>query len=254
MEGKSAPKYKKLVNARDAISNMMGSRMSHIPISSVGVNDLNFTLDVGIADKKAALPSGAEEYKQKLEEIVGNVPIRVQYGEYATALPEIITQHIALSSPLKQFKSGIASLNVKCKQDFLLIIKSKDDLPACTRPITALSLLERGWGQITSPFDTTTDLLDSKILGGTISKYHYDLQSKIILINVQTASDGNLTVTIPRKLIDAQVGDTDAQFFVLEDGQEILYKEIHKTIQDRILSIPIQKGIEQIEIIGANQT
>src|SRR5256885_14844414 len=99
-------------------------------------------------------------------------------------------------SPLEQLKSGIASLDVKCKQDLLLIIKSENNLPACTRPLTALHLLERAWGQITSPFDTTADLLDSKISGGIINEYHYDLQSKEIFIKIKTSSYGNLTVTI----------------------------------------------------------
>jgi len=137
--------YKKLVNAKDAISNMMGSKMLQIPVSVVGVDDLNFTLDVGIADKKAATPSGVEEYKQKLEQIVGNVPIRVQYEEYATALPEIITQHTALSSPLKQFKSGVAIKNISCNQDLQLVTKAEDGSPACVKSDTAQSLVKRGW-------------------------------------------------------------------------------------------------------------
>src|SRR5205807_4872627 len=100
--------------------------------------------------------------------------------------------HTNQMPPLEQLKSGIASLDVKCKQDLLLIIKSENNLPACTRPLTALYLLERAWGQITSPFDTTADLLDSKISGGMINEYHYDLQSKEILIKIKTSSDGNL--------------------------------------------------------------
>jgi len=142
--------YKRLVNARDAISNMMGSKMSQIPISSVGVNDLNFTLDIGIADKKAATPSGVEEYKQKLEEIVGNVPIRVLYSEYATALPEIITQHTVLPSPLMQFKSGISALDVKCTSNYALVIKAEDGSPACVRPFTVKVLSEKGWSKFES--------------------------------------------------------------------------------------------------------
>ena len=137
--------YKRLVNARDAISNMMGSKMSQIPISSVGVNDLNFTLDIGIADKKAATPSGVEEYKQKLEEIVGNVPIRVLYSEYATALPEIITQHTVLPSPLQQFKSGISANNVTCNQGLELIFKIENGYPACVKQDTVEKLVGREW-------------------------------------------------------------------------------------------------------------
>ncbi|MBI3639055.1 MAG: hypothetical protein HY223_01945, partial [Thaumarchaeota archaeon] len=164
--------YKKLVNARDAISNMMGSKMSQIPISSVGVNDLNFTLDVGIADKKAALPSGSEEYKQKIEKIVGNVPIRVQYEEYTTALPDIITQHTALSSPLKQFKSGIDLFDIKCGNGLQRVVRYQDKLPLCVKFEHIQKMQARGmnlllYAQESAPKELTVEGLHDSYKIGT---------------------------------------------------------------------------------------
>jgi len=51
-------------------------------------------------------------------------------------------------SPLKQFKSGIDSKNIKCKDNFHLIIKSKDRSPACVKPENVTKLVARGWAMM----------------------------------------------------------------------------------------------------------
>lgn len=50
-----------------------------------------------------------------------------------------------LLSPLKQIQSGVLPQDVKCKANFVLIINSKNNLPACVKPTTEPRLLERGW-------------------------------------------------------------------------------------------------------------
>jgi len=50
------------------------------------------------------------------------------------------------SSPLKQFKSGVAAEDVICKEGLQLIIKSKDHTPACVRPSSISKLIAQGWG------------------------------------------------------------------------------------------------------------
>ncbi|MDE1766801.1 MAG: hypothetical protein KGI27_11100 [Thaumarchaeota archaeon] len=47
--------------------------------------------------------------------------------------------------PLKQFKSGISALDVKCANGFTLVIKAEDGSPACVRKETASALILRGW-------------------------------------------------------------------------------------------------------------
>lgn len=49
-----------------------------------------------------------------------------------------------------QFKSGIASKDVKCHGNFLLTFKAKDGSPACVKPETAKILYERGWALVLS--------------------------------------------------------------------------------------------------------
>jgi hypothetical protein len=50
-------------------------------------------------------------------------------------------------SPLKQFKSGIANSDIKCKEGLELVIKSRDGSPACVKPETKTRLIERGWAK-----------------------------------------------------------------------------------------------------------
>ncbi|MGI0060928.1 MAG: hypothetical protein ACREBI_07885 [Nitrosotalea sp.] len=98
----------------------------------------------------------------------------------------------------------------------------------------------------------TNSTVNYNIRGGQISEIKLDNQSRSLVILLQTDENGTITIDLPRALIDAKTYENmDDKFIVLEDGQEVLYNEIHKTMQDRTLSIPFQHGIEKIEIIGA---
>lgn len=57
-------------------------------------------------------------------------------------------QNSLLPPPLKQFKTGISTNDVKCNQGFILIIKSSDGSPACVTSSTGQKLQERGWGVV----------------------------------------------------------------------------------------------------------
>lgn len=49
-------------------------------------------------------------------------------------------------SPLKQFKSGIAAKDVKCKEGLHIMLKQENGQFACVKMETANKLFERGWG------------------------------------------------------------------------------------------------------------
>jgi hypothetical protein len=55
------------------------------------------------------------------------------------------TTQTSHTSPLKQFKTGIAAKDVKCEQDLQLVIKAEDGSPACIKPNDATMLVQRGW-------------------------------------------------------------------------------------------------------------
>lgn len=152
---------KKLEVAQGTVESMMMDKSSHIPINGVGVDEVNSTLDIMIDDERATL--SVEQYTQNLKNILGNLPMKVEFGHATTALPilhntndsGLTTSHPSirgsnssnvLESPLKQFKSGIAADNVTCNQGLKLIFKAENYYPACVKSDTSQILIKRGWG------------------------------------------------------------------------------------------------------------
>jgi len=94
-------------------------------------------------------------------------------------------------------------------------------------------------------FSVTYSITNGQVLG-----IKADIKAKSLIVSIKTTGDGQLTITLPRGLIDAKKADkTDDQFFVLNDGQEAQFDEKTATT-DRTLTIPFTDGTEQIEIIG----
>ena len=77
----------------------------------------------------------------------------------------LVSQDLGLSSPLKQFKSGIAANDIQCNQGLQLVIKAEDNSPVCVKPQTAQKLVERGWGWTMQPMDSIKPLLPNRIIG-----------------------------------------------------------------------------------------
>ena len=95
-----------------------------------------------------------------------------------------------------------------------------------------------------------TDLSVSyKIVGGHISKIYANVQSKSLVFSMDSYSDGTLTVTLPRALIDSQTGNKDSSFVVMINGKNIKHVE-QANMSDRTLTIPFSAGTNEITIIG----
>ena len=92
--------------------------------------------------------------------------------------------------------------------------------------------------------------LNYEITGGTVNSIEADEEFGSLIIIMQAEADGEFTVTLPRAFIDSLIGDVDDDFFVLVDGEEVVWEEISTTSDDRILTIPFENGAEEIEIIG----
>ena len=84
-----------------------------------------------------------------------------------------------------------------------------------------------------------------KITGGQVLKIIPDTDSISLIIQIETFSDGDILITLPKTVIDTSEGD----FFVLVDGEEtVFYAE--QTPDSWTLRIPFYNGSEEIEIIG----
>lgn len=99
------------------------------------------------------------------------------------------------------------------------------------------------------PVQGTDHELTYSITGGVITQVSPDIESKSLIINIDSLSNGTLFIQLPRDVIDAKFDEDDDDFFVLIDGLETGYGET-KSINDRTLTIPFPAGTEEIEIIG----
>ncbi|MHB8601143.1 MAG: PEFG-CTERM sorting domain-containing protein [Nitrosotalea sp.] len=97
-----------------------------------------------------------------------------------------------------------------------------------------------------------TDLsVKYSITNGKVLGIKADIQSKSLIVSIQTTGDGVLTVTLPRALINATLPTgQDDKYYVLVDNQEADFQETSTTTTDRTLTIPFTDGTQEIEIIG----
>ena len=95
----------------------------------------------------------------------------------------------------------------------------------------------------------SSDLIGYEITGGKLLGIMPDVEANSLIISIDATSDGSLTLTIPRSVLDATMNGEDDAFFVLIDGEEVDFEETTSST-DRILTIAFPAGAEEIEIIG----
>ena len=103
----------------------------------------------------------------------------------------------------------------------------------------------------TTAVENTDFSVTYSITGGKTIAIEDDVEATSLIIRIDASEDGDLTLTLPRGLIDAILpnGDDD-EFFVLIDGEESEDITETKTSTDRTLVISFLAGDEEIEIIG----
>jgi len=77
-----------------------------------------------------------------------------------------------------------------------------------------------------------------------------NVNTKSLVLSLETIIVGTLSVDLPRGLIDPKINGQDSQFIIMEDGKESQYTQIKTTDTDRILTIPFKYGISKLEIIS----
>lgn len=92
-------------------------------------------------------------------------------------------------------------------------------------------------------------IVNYMINGGVLDDISVSQQDTSLVLSLKSTSDGNLTMTLPRSLIDAKLGANDDSFFVLVDGADTDFTE-SKNATDRTIMVSFPESSEQIEVIG----
>ena len=89
--------------------------------------------------------------------------------------------------------------------------------------------------------------------GGAVLGMHTVPDGNTLVIEIDSSSDGHLSITLPRDLIDSVLADgSDDSFFVLVGGEEVQYVESATDDDSRTLEIDFFGGAGLIEIIGTS--
>jgi hypothetical protein len=92
-----------------------------------------------------------------------------------------------------------------------------------------------------------------KLLGVVLDKSRATLTA--IVSSPSAADNGNLTIQIPRDVLDnKKEGNADEKFTVHVDGKDGTFKETANTKTTRTLSIQFNKDAKVIDIIGSKST
>ncbi|MDE1862060.1 MAG: PEFG-CTERM sorting domain-containing protein [Thaumarchaeota archaeon] len=104
--------------------------------------------------------------------------------------------------------------------------------------------------QLAAKVDGQQYCIGYSITGGTATGATISTISKELTVNIQSTQSGQITLTIPRTVLDAKAGVKDDSFFVLANGQEQDSFTDTPSANARTLTIPFTAGTEQIGIIG----
>jgi hypothetical protein len=83
-----------------------------------------------------------------------------------------------------------------------------------------------------------------------ITQGHIDKTLGVLVLSVKATQDDEVTLTIPRSLIDAKLPNgSDDAVYVLLDGAEVSF-ETSSNSQSRVIVVIVQEGTDQIEVFG----
>lgn len=89
------------------------------------------------------------------------------------------------------------------------------------------------------------------IVNGTLNELSGDAESKMITAGIAAEQDGELTIQLPREMIDSVAGDQDLDYIVyVDEMQEFVEDDFGADV--RTLTIPFYEGSELIDIVSAS--
>ena len=114
-----------------------------------------------------------------------------------------------------------------------------------TQSITAGVTVEEE--NITVVVDGEIFSVEYSIENGTVTAAYIDVETKSLIIVIDSLDDGVITLTLPNSLITSD----EYGYFILVDGEEADNYDESSTSSSTTLIVPFSAGTEQIEIIGS---
>jgi predicted secreted protein with PEFG-CTERM motif len=97
---------------------------------------------------------------------------------------------------------------------------------------------------------TNVYCLPISVDGIKVTKATVSSETTSIVLMVDAANDGAITLTIPRNVLDSQSNDGDSPFVVLVDEEEADATEVASDSTSRTLEITVPVGASTVEIVG----
>lgn len=94
--------------------------------------------------------------------------------------------------------------------------------------------------------------VDTLLTTGIVSDITPDPESSSIILEIESGATaaGELTITLPRDLIDARDGDSDGEFIVMVNGEQVPYEETSASETERELKVTVPAQTQSVEIVG----
>ena len=93
---------------------------------------------------------------------------------------------------------------------------------------------------------------DYDIRGGKVLGFEIDPETTSLIISLDARSRGELTITLPRNLIDAKINSEDTEFKILVSGLNLNFFDEVSTSTDRTITIPFSRSDYDIAITGTH--
>jgi hypothetical protein len=108
-------------------------------------------------------------------------------------------------------------------------------------------------GLISIPvFAQEFDDLNYEIRGGTILNFEIDSKTASLIISLDARARGELTITLPRYLIDAKSGSDDVDFDIFVSGLKLNSVDEEITPFERTITIPFKRSNSELTITGTH--
>jgi len=214
-------------------------------------DDLDLSGIVVTTDKESYNNGDTVVISGQVRDLLSGTPVSLQVF---AANGNLVTIEQIDISPDKTFSTEISAGGVLWKSQGTYTVK----VLYGTQSRTAETTFEFGGSDGTTPkptgtigVDRTNFVLSYTITGGSVLSITPDDEANSLIIKIETTSNGELKITLPRALIDVdKINGEDDEFFVLIDGEEVEFEET-TTSTDRTLTIAFPDGAEEIEIIGS---